>query len=207
MNKCGVLLLAVVSGICPAIAAEVVKFPKGDIAWTVEIERPKRTSVPTDESGRPVAVKYEIQRQQDVRRDRIVWSGGGTTERWWYLGTPLLLMEKGLSGRTYFYSPDENTAATAFDETMFRWLAQAKPSGEERMKGKNCVVYVGTFAEGEGREERKAWIAKESGLPVALEAGGNLLLFDFPEGVPARLETPDALVQRAERARKIIGMP
>jgi hypothetical protein len=206
MNKFGVLFLAVVAGIGPVGAAEVM-FPKGDGAWTVEIERPRRESAPGNAGGGSVAVKYEIQRQQDVRRDRIIWSGGGTTERWWYLGTPRLLMEKGLSGRTYFYSPDETTAATAFDETMFRWLAQAKQSGEEKMKGKDCVIYVGTVAEGEGREERKAWIEKESGRPVALEAGGNLLVFDFSENTPARLEAPAALVQRAERARKIIGMP
>jgi hypothetical protein len=182
-------------------AAGAEFFPPGDAAWTVEIER---GGAPV--SGAPYAVKYDIQRIGGTRVDRITFSNGQTTERWWALAGATFLLEKGLNGAEYFYSPNEGTAATAFDASMFRWMKGQKPVDEERWKGKACLVFGGEVEEEHGKARRKAWVDKETGRVRGLEASGNTYVFTFHEKVADRLDPPPTLLKRAERARRMIGV-
>lgn len=191
-------------GISGAFSADSGFFPSGDAAWTVDIERMKQPGNKPDPVV-PYPVKYDIQKKGDVRLDRITFSNGQTTERWWSVGASTFLWEKGLNGNAYFYSPNENTAATSFDAAMFRWLNGKKPLGEEKWKGKTCLVFSGEAQEEHRKAARKAWIDKETGRVMGLQASGLTYVFTFHDEVPERLEPPPTLLKRADRARRLIG--
>lgn len=201
MNKWVVLGVAgwMAAGCTKLMAAETNPFPPGDVAWTVEVERKG------GEGMAPHPVRYEIQRKGEARQDKITWSNGGTTERWWYLAKPTVLMETALNGSEYFYSPNETSSATVFDASMFNWLRGLEPQGEEKWKGRDCIVFRGEMRNDAGTETRRAWIDKKTGRPAGLEAGGSVFVFSFGDAPPLRVVLPPKLVERADLARKIIG--
>lgn len=200
MNKwLAVLCVFPIFGIV-SVASDV--FPAGDVAWTVEIEKDR-------ESGGlavPYPVRFEIQKKGNFRRDQITYSNGQMAERWWYVASGTFLLEKGLNGQEYFYSPNENTAATSFDASMFRWLDGKNPMGEEKWKGKECLVFSGEIQTDEVKTSRKAWIDKETGRVVGLQASGQTYVFTFHDEAPGTLDPPATLLKRADRARRIIGI-
>lgn len=205
MNKWLVCLLAGwIPGVCGVLASEAEFFPSGDAAWTVEIER-SASPVGQKERTAPYAVKYDIQRKGNVRLDRITFSNGQVVERWWTLGAAPFVLEKAWNGNEYFYSPNENTRATAFDGSMFRWLQGKEPLGEEKWKGKACLIFAGEVQEEHGTTTRKAWIDKETGRVCGMQAAALTYVFTFHEKTPERLDAPATLRKRADRARRLIG--
>jgi len=212
MNKLTLAALAgavLLASLLPASAAKL-NFPKGDAAWTVDIEQlgiGMGDPAIAAEAGKVWATKVDIVRTGDARRDLVTWSNGKTTEAWWYSGPPKIYMSVGpIKGRTTYITPDETTVSKLLDNSFFKWVAQATLVKSGKVDGTDCQVYAATVTRDQVAEKLTVWVDKETRRPVRLVIDNTQYSFTFGEPPTSQLQLPQKLVDKVKRVKAVAGM-
>ncbi len=246
MNKAWVLWLvagALLASRDAAKAAEMVKFPEGNVSWTVTftpLVPPKTENHPGAEpsptppkvSQRLLPKQVEVTIVDKVKRIRITWANGKTSEEWTLPGLPVILKENARDGEVFPIQSGQAEAKfdkyyTPYDASDFAWATPANLKSSEPVdfRGKKCYHFESVVAEptisvqapsgskpGGSRSDsrnmkREAWIDSETLLPVALATDKSLCLFNFPAEPPAGpLVMPAKFAKELAYYKKVMGM-
>lgn len=195
MNKRFLLFLALIAIFRPVLGAPgdpAFVFPKGNAAWTVDIASESKTLRP---------VRVEVTQVDDLKRTRISWSDGSTSEKWNVPGLPVTFHQdpknKAVKARQSGSSMD---AVMRFGETYdsfaFEWIRPEFLKEKEPISynGVRCYHYVGTSSFMNSDEKipavikKEAWIDEKTLLPVALVTGegegSTTTIFKFQTNPP-----------------------
>ncbi len=221
MNKKYFTLL--VSGILffsqiAAIAAEdLVKFPDGNAAWTVDV-----TYLKTSPAVPEKANKVRVTQVGNMKRIEIAWSDGKTTERWAVPKLPVVFESDPRNGSVV---PVESGSLRnklfefnlAYDQSAFDWINPQVLKKKEPVsyRGKKCFHYQGTVRfsivilnNPEPQSVRQAWIDSETLLPVAVDTGTALCVFTFEKEPPTGpLVCPPKFIEAIAYYKKVMGLP
>ncbi len=181
-------------------AADLVRFPEGPAAWTVEVSRlddsesgadgPGATKPAPDDgtAERPRLTLKHIEVTQDgtQRRQIEVYEDGKNRETWTIVGVKQVLAEDP-NGTVFF-----TTEPVPFDQSAFDWITSAtlQSTAPEVCRGKSCLHYRGertVILNGSymGTLVFKAWIDTETLLPVMLISGADMGIYHFSPTPPA----------------------
>lgn len=203
-----IALLACFSVVEPSSAADRVRFPEGNLSWTVQIRyldgfeaelttQPAQgdASVPKSVPA-PKAVGVACVSHSGVERYRITWSDRKTTEAWRQQG--ILLAKDPVTDRIgYFSGPLLPGLIGSLDASLFSWISDA-PGTEVVYEQRKSFHYrkpassgtPGASLSGEEWRNRQAWIDRETLLPLAYENGVASFRFTFQAAPAALLQMP-----------------
>jgi hypothetical protein len=206
-------------------AGNLVEFPAGNAAWTVEIgyrNSPAASANPDSYAPRK-ALKVEVTQAEGVRRMLIKWSDGKVSERWAIANLPVVFEQdpRDLKVVVPVQAGSLGNQITEFEipsgASSFAWLKPQLLANEKPMKyrDKDCLHYVGTIAAPAVSGEKapppvraEAWIDSKTLLPVALDSELALCVFTFHERPPAvPLVIPPVFKQRIARYKEAAGIP
>jgi len=170
-------------------ASRPLDFPKGNLAWTVTVDRSShhQPSPPPGVTPPPKqrqVIKIEIIRVDDLRHDVAHMSDGSTEEYWWSAKVNVVLSK--LHGSQQIVSARSHYMADArFDENTFSWANDSTFKGIKPLAGKKCRHYQGEipFVYDE-KKKVQAWSEDKTGQPVAYEDSGDVFYFTFSRDVP-----------------------
>lgn len=206
MNSLRTLLIgcAIAWPFFSAHAQDLVKFPTGTAAWTVDIAQSSGQPAESGTGGSPFQMKkIDITKVNGVSRYVITWANGTTTERWGYDQFQFIILTETYNGAPTFISGDDlklgSPFAVGFDAPSFSWLQPDLLTDTADYGGKKCLHYQGTVVIERmvtvvnGLKKKvytplhcEAWIDKDTLLPVAFYDGSKLGVFTFlnPPTVP-----------------------
>lgn len=234
MNRMCLVFLAVGTFVQDtAFADDLVRFPTGNAAWTVDITyrnssaaspSPEKDAIPAQKPLHPVAPKatrIEVVQVNNIKRVRITWNNGKTSDRWTVPSLPVTFEENpGASGIT----PVEERSLgekfrkldLPFDLSAFTWL---KPEFLQEKSvhyhGKSCFHFVGFIILPKildnGPEiapvKVQAWIDSETLLPVARQTETSLCIFTFQEQPPGEpLVLPPKFKKKIDYYKMVMGV-
>ncbi|MEI8340807.1 MAG: hypothetical protein WCH43_04615, partial [Verrucomicrobiota bacterium] len=191
----------------------LVNFPQDDAAWTVEVSYP---GISTSNQPRiPRIQKVEIVRKNNIRRNRITWSNGLTTETWQLDSLGVQVFEDPNNHGVYVIS--KNDAITTFlisvnfDASSFAWINESAFKGFTTYSGKKCRQYLafvprrqfpGTSAPPPtplAPVENKALIDETTLLPVTLDDTLTFCRFTFLPPPSEPIVMPEKLLQQLKQ--------
>jgi hypothetical protein len=225
------LVLGCLGLLAAARADELVKFPTGDAAWTVDVTytaAPAGTPIPTPRPGASPAVvateankpkKIEVTQIRGVAKVHITWLHGPPTERW-ALPTLSIVLEDDPRNDSVFpvKSGSRGEKITEFDlaygPPAFTWLDPKDLVGDGPINylGKKCFHYEGSVLSpammGPSKPlKRMAWIDSATLLPVALGTDTSLSVFTFGSSPSGPLVLPPKFQAELDRYKAIMGFP
>jgi hypothetical protein len=178
-------------------SADLVSFPTGDAAWTVDVTPDNTPSssapaAPGTQSIRQVK-RAEVTQLGDVKRIVITWSDGKTTEKWSIPKLPVTFEEDPRNG---VVTPFLNGGPTilsdnfylTYDSFAFDWISPQALKEKDPIyyQGKQCFHYEASVPAPMQKFalKKEAWIDATTLLPVALDNGNSLSIFKFQEKPP-----------------------
>lgn len=167
--------------------AHQAKFPGGDAAWEVKVEKTKNRSSESSpaEVGRQIS-KITIVRTGKLRRDTTVWSDGTSTQTWWLAEPPLVLLQGKSPGDIRALKVSQ-LGPRRFDESTFAWISAQNYKGEEMFGGRKVKIYQIEKTLDDGAvATTQAKLDAETNEPVAWIEGAKTVLFKF--GTPRPTE-------------------
>jgi hypothetical protein len=182
-----------------------VEFTEGDCVWSVSFETSNgNKDTPHHPSPAETAqVKVEINRQGDLRFDRISWSSGKQTSLWWIAHPAVGLVESEKDGKVHVVDAAELTALR-FDASAFQWIGPDTFADVKRFRSKRCQYY-----EADKKAFKiRAWIDAKTHQPVALDNGIGLVVFKFkPDAMPKLPALPEPFQKALDRYRSFYANP
>jgi hypothetical protein len=207
--------LAALAGVCDLIAGnaagQLVQFPTGNAAWTVDItyRNAAASATPTPTPGgetagdlsRKKATKLQVVQANNLRLIQVTWTAGPKTELWTIPKLPAIfkeypngvvfaLDEGGIPARTMMSRIPNDVSA--FDWISPDCLQEKDPISFE---GKLCYHYKGTvnlpsMDTKKSSSSQEAWIDSKTLLPVALNTDATFCKFTFQDPPAGRLVPP-----------------
>lgn len=164
-----------------------VDFPKGNASWSLQLEKIGDEGKPEDASrnGQVGIQRIDIVRVGGLRRDVVLWEGGGTTEYWWVEDPPLVLFQAAKNGPVQGMKSGQ-MQDRLFDASTFAWINGSSFKGVETLKGRKCLHYQ-TEITGEYDFVQKlhAWIDEKTFRPLMWQNGQTRVIFTFDDSVPS----------------------
>jgi len=216
-----------------ARAEELVRFPEGNAAWTVEITHLNAAgeALPPEEEGAAAAPrnapaprkarKIEVIQMNGIRRERIFWTHGKTSERWKVPSLPVVFVEDPGAGNV---APVELAGMgeklshldLPADLSAFSWMRpeflQEKPV---HYRGRNCLHFEGFIPLPKILEnspepppiKAEAWVDPQTLLPVARKTDTSLCVFTFATEPPVGpLEIPAKFKAKIDYYKLVMGV-
>jgi hypothetical protein len=216
MNKFALFfacLILTFSSVATLAQEPLVKFPSGDSAWTVDVTYPD--SSPQNTTTSPHIQKVEVVTKNDIRMSRLTWSDNHTTEVWQLTSPGLQVFEYPTNHAIYVVPSNDSTMLSImppkFDQTLFDWLDKDALKGPDDYQGVKCLKYEAKVSVKLNRPgsttpnatlppvDYKAWIDKDKLLPVALDNGVSLNLFEFHSPPSQPLVMPEKFQAELKR--------
>ncbi len=179
-------------------AADLVKFPEGPAAWTVEITPvadgmapgEKGKAIPKEGETEPPKLAWlkqiEVEQDDRSRREVQTFTSGKKRETWSVAGLGQVLTED--SKGTVFFTSE----TVPFGRSAFGWITLKKLQADapDVPWGKDCLFYKDerdVFENGSyvGTLYFRAWIHAETLRPVALIYGQDMGFYKFSPNPPA----------------------
>ena len=188
MNKVclACLILALLFSRDSASAANLVTFPTGPAAWTIDVT-PSPTNHDPAAARQVHTLKIEVAQDGQKRRTIISYANGTEKERWELPSQNIVLAEDS-RGQTFgafagATSEKIQVLTIPFTDASFQWLAPEflREKDPVEYQGKMCFHYKGSA---------EAWIDSKTLLPVALDNGTDLGVFTFSKDPPPPLVLP-----------------
>jgi len=223
-----------------AASAQSVNFPTGNCAWTVKMT----PFTASDEGGAtatpaPPAIKalakaatVEVTQVDNLKRIRITWTDGKTSEEWTVPKMPVVFKEDPRNGNVFPVQASTmemqyERSTMRYDVSAFSWLnAQTlKEQAPITYQGKSCFHYfvagvskaptAKDFAPGGigynatvNTPTMEAWIEAKTLLPIALHEGPSLYTFTFPPTPPTDpLVLPAKFKKEVDYYKMVMGYP
>ncbi len=203
-----------------AAANELVKFPNGPAAWTIEASPSPDSNKKKTSPSSPVAttvkttpavtiVKVEVMQDTDKNHSVMQLSNNKTREMWSLTGLDQTLTED--PNGTIFFSHEP----IPFSPSAFDWIKPGHLREKEPIQyhDKKCFHYLANvpvlspFGEPLGTIKIEAWIDSATLMPVALDDGSELGIFNFQQSPPAEPLTIPAKFNRAlENKKRVMGL-
>lgn len=179
-----------------------VKFPTGDAAWTVTVEKEqiKEGPPPVEDTNARRVRTINVVQKGDLRRDVTHWSDGSVTESWWLPKISLALMP-GKAADDIRGIKMSQLGARRFDASTFSWVGAQTFRGFDTFKGKKVQRYQleSTLDDGDKASEY-ALIDGKTGIPLAWSNGVQNYVFSFDAEVPKEpLIIPSAFQEALKR--------
>lgn len=203
-----------------AYATPLAQFPTGNAAWTVDISYLHSAHGP-QVSTRKQARKVEVTQVDNVRRTRITWTDGKTTEQWSIPNVPMIFKEYP-DGSVFPVHAGEREAKddglkAPSDLSAFDWLTSAFLQEKDPVsyQGAMCYHYVGgasnTVHTSKGKQEvsrgkQEAWIDSKTLAPVALDTETLHCVFKFLPPPNGPLAIPPKFQEEIEYYKHIKGL-
>jgi hypothetical protein len=165
--------------------AHQAKFPKGDAAWEVKVEKTKGNlpEASPAQGGRQVSA-ISIVRMGNLRRDTTTWSDGTSTQTWWLAEPPLALLQGRNPGNIRALKVSQ-LGPRRFDESTFEWISAQNYKGEETIEGRKVKVYQLERPLDDGDVAiLTAKLDAETGEPVVWSEGAKTVTFKFGQPLP-----------------------
>lgn len=221
MNKANVAFF-LVGLLCASHAAcsDLVKFPSGPAAWTVEVKdsqisESSESAASTPARG-PKIVSVAFTQDEEKRRSVETLSDNSTKEKWDFPkmflviaqdpdGTPFAVMNGGLIAQT---------VSIPFIESDFQWVQPGCLQEKDPISyhGMQCFHYKGHRPAMQGAlvlpdSSCEAWIDSKTLRPVALDTGTMLGVFTYQKDPPPTpLKMPAAFQAKLDRWEMCLGI-
>jgi len=209
-----------------AFADPAVQLPTGDAAWSVAITYAPTPPPDPAKKAPPVlkkAQKIEVTQVGDVRRVRVTWTDGQSTEEWSVPNLPVVFKEYPNGSVASIQKGGLEVKFDNFnmpyDISAFSWLTPATLQSQTPVsyQGKQCLHYAGGASLPDvGRQsggtstrfKREAWIDSKTLLPVALTTETSLCIFTFQDNPPVGpLDPPPKFKQEIAYYKRVMGFP
>jgi hypothetical protein len=230
MNRfCGrLLILGVLFLAATTRADDLVKFPTGDAAWTVDVTysassgiapTPTPTRGPSPPPTSPLSEKpkkIEVTQVGGLQRIHVTWISGGSHERW-AVSKYFIVLEDDPRTDVIFPalagSMEEKWAEfnLPYGPRAFSWIEPKNLVEPDPVtfQGKKCFHYQGNvlppFPHSK-EQKRSAWIDSDTLLPVALATENSLNLFTFAKPNTDRLVLPPKFQEAFDEFKQASGV-
>ena len=211
--RTSLLAFAAALSLHAASAENLIQFPAGAAAWTVDIV-PYSTGRPPA-ALTPTGPDFDIQRiditQIDgITRSNILWGNGKTSVRWSFGQNGMMILTETYNGEPTLLAGADirfgGQFTVGFDASCFTWLKPDLLTGKVLFQKKKCLHYEGTimvhrsesvaYGTTNGSEvpyHVEAWIEEETLLPVAFYDGNKLGVYTFREPPTGSFNLPPAI--------------
>ena len=219
--------------------ADVVIFPTGDCGWTVKVApftedgaTPAPVPPPTKNSFL-TPTQIEVTQVDNVKRIRITWINGKTSEEWTLPKFPVVFKQDPRDGSVFPVQSSNmemqnERASMPYDLAAFDWVRPdyLKEKTPIPYLEKLCFHYllpgggtgptardfapggIGYNAIGNLTPQHEAWIDAKTQLPVALHFGTSLYSFTFPAEPPTGpLVLPPNIKKEVDYYKTVMGYP
>lgn len=220
MNK-GIFLASVLvlapawaepSDAVPPLTPPFVQFPSPNESFTITFELPPGQSLPRSGEAPGSRAKREVKIEAaqfgQVRRDTIYWSDNSQTQTWFVGRYGLVQNPNGdwINLLDPVRDPEAAGSMRRRDASdYFAWLMMDNYRGVVSYRGAICYQFsLNVEANGGGGEPSSpqaqiAWIDVRTKLPVALQTGGQVLIYKFGEAPASPLILPPKFKALADR--------
>jgi len=215
MNKQAAALAIVCLIVGAARADNRVVFPEGNKAWTVNItyqEDSPAAKAPTGEP--PKAIRVDCASFDGTERYSITWSNGQNSEVW---SRDKITMTRDPATGRITLSPNTLIPGLVglLNGSLFSWVPEADPGKEVVFEKRSALLYEKPAREGtpdpysnaEDWSLRKAWVDKETRLPIAYTNGLATFYFVFQSTPPAPLKMEDDFAKLHSRIKGSSSRP
>ncbi|MEM1059299.1 MAG: hypothetical protein AAGK14_08620 [Verrucomicrobiota bacterium] len=195
-------------------ASDTVRFPKGDAAWTVEIEytekesKKRQTSSPSvssisvngDRAARPPEkgsdrnrlLRVDVAKSGRFQSSVYHWMDGTQTQTWSLVGSGLHAVEKG-NQRFIYVIPSADWYQSSlmlelFDEGSFAWVNRQNLRGEDKFDNQLCLRHEAVIQAGVRPDSQ---FKEDLPLPRVKHAA----LLDFETRRPVALIDPERIMR------------
>ena len=216
-------------------SAQLVQFPKGDAAWTVNITYPQSSApTPTPQpagggnakatpQASPKMKKIDIAQFGGQKRIFITWTDGHTSQEWTIPDLPVVFKDYpngrvfpvGNGSMEHRYD-DANMPA---NPSAFSWITPEclKQKDPVNFQGQMCYHYEGTssaqIAQPRGNKgagisivkPEQAWIDSKTLLPVGLYTETSLCMFTFQPPPAGPLGMPQKFQEAISSYKHVMG--
>jgi hypothetical protein len=164
--------------------------------------------------------KVEIVRKGDIRRNRITWSNGTTSERWSLDSLKASIVQDERNGGIFIVPEGDpvlgRATAVGLDASAFDWITPAMLQEKAAVSsaGKTCFLYKGMMPVSTVNQDgntqaftllhlspvpAEAWIEAETLLPVALRHSDTHYAFTFQPAPAEPLVLPSRFQNIVDR--------
>lgn len=204
---------AIIVSLSAANAENLIQFPTGSAAWTVDIVphpdgRPPAALTP---AGPDFDIKsIGITQIDGIIRSSILWGNGKTSVRWSFGQNGMMILTETYNGEPTLLAGQDiqfgGQFTVGFDASCFSWLKPNLLTGKVSFLKKKCLHYEGTimvhrsestaYGVTSGSEVPyfvEAWIEEETLLPVAFYDGNRLGVYTFHAPPTGGFNLPPAI--------------
>jgi len=201
-----------------ARAGDLVQFPTGNAAWTVETTYPTAATPSPSPEGTPgqktptgmKPQKIEITQVDNLKRILITWIDGKTSQRWTVPNLNVIFETLPRDENVVTPIPPGcfleqlNEFNMPYDSFGFNWIKPQYLKEKDPISylGKSCFHYKGAVpvptvdpihpTDGPASTDWEAWIESKTLLPVAINTGTSLCIFTFQTKPPVGPLVPPA---------------
>jgi hypothetical protein len=197
-----------------SIGADLVKWPTGLAAWTIEVSKSQANSdAPELWSGS--VTKVDILQGDSVSSNTATYQNGKSRVIWTIPHTNLILTED--PNGTAFITPPTRYINVPYLASAFSWLSPSVLADKAPVtyQGKSCFHYVSTTTLSDMVGIKivtktvpcEAWIESKTLLPVALDDGQTLALFTFSPPPQEQPVLPPKFASLLKAYKGTMGIP
>jgi hypothetical protein len=192
-------------------ANDLVQFPSGPAAWTIEIGDSSAKGATHLPAGLKIS-RIEVTQNADYLRSVTMFSDNTSDENWSIRGSSMFITEDS-RGTPFITSPTSFSFVpllpSSFDWIQPGFLQEQKPIDYQ---GKQCFHYKGTSASSPSRGVSQtatveAWIDSTTLLPVAMDDGNYLATFTFLPAPTTPLVLPPKYKSLLDAYKHTMGIP